>query len=164
MDKFEPVSGGGEVDHAEEAVGQLVIAGGDGTVDLEVAEHALDAVALLVERPVMFDFDAAVRLARNDSLDVPFGKIGADRVGIEALVGEQGVRCALWQADQGFIGFAICRLADRQMEGERSSEGIGQAVKLTGEPAPRTAKSASMNPPFPPAAETWARTVVLSML
>lgn len=46
----------------------------------------------------------------------------------------------------------------------QSSEGIGQAVKLTGEPAPRAAKSASMSPPFPPAADTWARTEVLSML
>ena len=48
------------MDHAEEAVGKLVVAGGDGAVDLEVAEHALDAVALLVERPVMFDLYAAV--------------------------------------------------------------------------------------------------------
>ena len=60
MDKFEPVSGGGEMDHAEEAVGKLVVAGGDGAVDFEVPEHALDPVALLVERPVMFDFHAAV--------------------------------------------------------------------------------------------------------
>ena len=55
VDKFEPVSSGGEVDHAEEATGQLVVAGGDGSVDLEVAEHALDAVALLVERAVVLD-------------------------------------------------------------------------------------------------------------
>ena len=48
------------MDHAEEAVGQLIVAGGDGAVDLEVTEHALDAVALLVERPVMFDLKAAV--------------------------------------------------------------------------------------------------------
>ena len=68
------------------------------------------------------------------------------------------------QTDQGVIGLAICCLADRQVEGERSAKGISQAVKLTGEPAPRAAKSASMSPPFPPAAETWARTVVLSML
>jgi hypothetical protein len=46
MDIFEPVSGGGEVGYAEEAGGELVIAGGDGAVDLEVAEHPLDAVAL----------------------------------------------------------------------------------------------------------------------
>jgi hypothetical protein len=48
------------VDHAEEAVGELVVAGGDGAVDLKVAEHALDAVALLVERPIIFDLYAAV--------------------------------------------------------------------------------------------------------
>jgi hypothetical protein len=48
------------MNHAEEAIGQLIIAGGDCPVDLEVAEHALDAVALLIERLVMFDFYAAV--------------------------------------------------------------------------------------------------------
>jgi len=60
VDKFKPVSGGSEMDHAEEAVSQLIIAGGDGTVDLEMAEHSLDAVALLVERSVILDLHAAV--------------------------------------------------------------------------------------------------------
>ena len=70
----------------------------------------------------------------------------------------------LGQADQGIICLAICRLITRQVAGDWSSEGISQAVKLTGEPTPRAAKSASMSSPFLPAAETWARTVVLSML
>lgn len=48
------------MDHAEEAAGQLVIAGGDSAVDFEMAEHALDAVALFVERAVLFDLHAAV--------------------------------------------------------------------------------------------------------
>jgi len=48
------------MDHTEEAAGQSVITGGDGTVDLEVTEHALNAIALLVECPVMFDLYAAV--------------------------------------------------------------------------------------------------------
>ena len=47
-------------DHPEEAVGQLVVAGGDRAVDLEVAERAFDAIALLAERPVMLDFRASV--------------------------------------------------------------------------------------------------------
>ena len=47
VDKFEPVSSGGEMDHAKEAIGKLVVAGGDGPVDLEMAEHALDAVRCL---------------------------------------------------------------------------------------------------------------------
>ena len=40
MDKFEPVSGSCYVNHAEEAVGKLIVAGGDGAVDLQVAEQA----------------------------------------------------------------------------------------------------------------------------
>ena len=60
MDKFEPVSGSGEVDHAEEATGQLIVSGCDGAVNLELAEHAFDAIALLVERPVIVDFRTAV--------------------------------------------------------------------------------------------------------
>lgn len=60
VDNFEPVSSGGEMDHAEEAVGQLIVAGGDCTVDLEVTEHAFDSVPLLVERPVIFDVHPAV--------------------------------------------------------------------------------------------------------
>jgi hypothetical protein len=43
------------MDHTREAVSKLVVARSDGAVDLEVTEHALDAVALPVERPVMFD-------------------------------------------------------------------------------------------------------------
>ena len=48
------------MDHAEEAVGELVVAGGDGAVDFEMTEHALDAVLLLVERAVMFDLHPAI--------------------------------------------------------------------------------------------------------
>jgi hypothetical protein len=60
VDKFEPVSGSGKMDHAEEAVGELIVAGSDGTVDSEMAEHALDAIALLVECTVMLDLHTAV--------------------------------------------------------------------------------------------------------
>ena len=45
---------------SEEAVGQLVISDGDGAVDLERSKHALDAIALLVECPIVLDFQAAV--------------------------------------------------------------------------------------------------------
>ena len=137
------------MDHSEEAVGQLIVSGGDGAVDLNLSEHSLDAIALLVERPIMLDFHAAVSPARNDCLDLALRKVSTDCIGVE-----KGVRYALGQADQGVIGLAICCLADRQMERERSSEGITQAVNFTGEPVPRAVKSASMSPPFPPAAET----------
>ena len=60
VDKFEPISGGSDMDHAEEAVGELIVSGGDGAVDLELPEHAFDAIALFVERPIVFDLHAAV--------------------------------------------------------------------------------------------------------
>ena len=43
------------MDDAEKARRELVVASGDRTVDLQQAEHALDAVALPVEDAVMFD-------------------------------------------------------------------------------------------------------------
>ena len=60
VDKFEPVSGGCDLDHSEEAVSQFILLGRHGAVDLELTKHALDAIALLSERPTMFDFPAAV--------------------------------------------------------------------------------------------------------
>jgi hypothetical protein len=68
--------------------------------------------------------------------------------------GQKRLRRSFRQSDERFIGPAIGHFADRQMEGARLSSGIARTVKLTDEPAPRAAKSASMNPPFPPAAET----------
>ena len=164
MDEFEPVSGGCDVNHAQEGFWELIVAGGDGPVDLEMAEHPLDAVALLVEGSVVLDLYAAVRPPWNHRLDVSLREVGANGIGIISLVGQQRSRGAFGKVDQGCIGLAISSFPARQVERERSSEGIGEAVKLTGEPAPRAAKTASMNPPLPPAAETWARTVVLSML
>ncbi len=60
VDKFEPVPCGSDVDHAEEALGELVIAGGDGAVDFQAAEEAFDMVSLFIERAVKFDLHAAV--------------------------------------------------------------------------------------------------------
>jgi len=55
VDKFEPVSGDRERHHAEEPVGKLVIVYA-GHIGLEMGEHALNAVALFVERPVISIF------------------------------------------------------------------------------------------------------------
>jgi len=48
------------MDHSEEAIGKLVVACGNGAVNLEVSEHPFDAIALFVERTVMLDLHAAV--------------------------------------------------------------------------------------------------------
>lgn len=60
VDEFEPISGGCYVDHAHEAVGELIVSGGNCAVDFQPAEHALDAITLLVEHPVMFNLHPTV--------------------------------------------------------------------------------------------------------
>jgi hypothetical protein len=129
-----------------------------------VPEGALDPVALTVELLVVTDRFLPVRLRRNDCLDAPPLQIGPDGVGVIGLVGQQCLGFLLWQINQFFVSFAVGRFSRREMEGDRSSSGITETMNFTGEPAPRAAKSSSMNPPFPPAAETWARTEVESML
>src|SRR5579883_1704294 len=164
VDKFAAIAESRQMQHTEEALGKLVIAGGDCAVDFEMAEHALDAVTLPVETLVPTDHDCAMRTRRNDRSDPARLEIGADRVGVVALVAEHRLRCRLRQIDQDFVVFAVRRLAAGEVEGERSPLGISDAVSLTGEPAPRAAKCLFASPPFAPAADTWPRIVVESML
>lgn len=69
MDEFEHVASGCNLDHAEEALGELVVAGGDGSIDLEMTEHALDAVSLLIEDPVVDDQLFTVGAPWDDGID-----------------------------------------------------------------------------------------------
>lgn len=64
------------------------------------------------------------------------------------LVRQQRFWRPLRQGDQGVKRLAIRRFANRQVEGEWPSSGISQAVKLTGESAPRAAKSIVDASPF----------------
>src|SRR5262249_39184051 len=59
----------GEMEGVEEGSGEFVVAGGDGAADLEVADHALDAVALVIDAPVPADGRLAVRFWRDDMAD-----------------------------------------------------------------------------------------------
>jgi hypothetical protein len=49
------ISGCCEIEHSEEAVGQLIVASDVGAVDLELTEHWLDVITLLVERLSMIE-------------------------------------------------------------------------------------------------------------
>ena len=142
----------------------MIVSRGDGAVDLEMAEHPLDAVAFTVELLAVADRCRAVGFGRNDGFDPALFQVGSDRVGVVGLVGEKSIRCPLGQIDQRVVALAVRRFAGREMERDGPASGITETVNFTGEPAPRAAKSSLMSPPFPPAAETWARTVVLSML
>ena len=129
-----------------------------------MAEHPFDAVALAVEAFAVADRCGAVGFRRDDGFDPALFQVGSDRVGVVGLIGEKSIRCLLRKIDQRIVDFAVRRFAGREMEGDGPASGITETMNFTGEPAPRAAKSSFMSPPFPPAAETWARTVVLSML
>ena len=60
VDKFELMSGGDDVNHVEEAFGELIISRGDGAVVFQAAEEALDVIAFFIECPLTFDLDAAI--------------------------------------------------------------------------------------------------------
>ena len=94
----------------------------------------------------------------------PVLEVIADVVSVIGLVPQESFRSLLGEIDQLLVAFAVGRLSRREVERDGPSFGISETVNFTGEPAPRAAKSSLMSPPFPPAAETWARTVVLSML
>jgi hypothetical protein len=143
---------------------QLVVARGYGAVDLEMANHALDAVALAVDASVPSDRILAMRARRDGGSNAPFTQSAADRVGVVALVGEQVGGARLGERGYGFERRAVRRFAAGEVEGERDASGITETMNFTGEPAPRAAKSLFASPPFAPAAETWPRTVVESML
>ena len=150
--------------HIEEGAGELVVAGCDGAVDLEVADHPLDAVALAIEQLVPGDVCGAVRARWDDGADAVGDERVADRIAVVAFVSQQGGGFAVGQRAQRFELRAVGRFAAREMEGEREALGITETVNFTGEPAPRAAKSLVASPPFAPAAETCPRTVVESML
>ena len=56
----------------------------------------------------------------------------------------------------------VALLAAGQVEGDRKAVEVGLQVDFGGEAAARAAERLTLLPPFAPAAETWARTTVLS--
>jgi hypothetical protein len=148
----------------EERSRKLVVPSCDGAVDLEMADHALDAVAFAVDAFVPTDGGFAVRPRWDGGADAVLVERRSDRVGVVAFVGEQIGRARFSESGYGFERRAVCRFAAGEVEDEWDASGITETVNFTGEPAPRAAKSLFASPPFAPAAETWPRTVVLSML
>jgi hypothetical protein len=128
----------------------LVISCGDGAVDLEVAEHPLDAVALTVKPLAVADRLGAVGFWRGDGANAALFEVIADRIGIISLVGDEGAWRPLRQIDQRVVAFAVRRFAGREVEGDGAASGITETMNFTGEPAPRAAKSSLMIPLFRP--------------
>jgi hypothetical protein len=138
----------------EEGSGELVVTGGDGTADLEVADHALDTVALAVDASVPSNDGLARRFWRDDVANAVGFQLGADGIGVVALVRQEIDGLYVDERDDFFERGTVRRFAGREVEGEWETPGITETMNFTGEPAPRPSKSLFASPPFAPAAET----------
>ena len=117
------------MDGAEEVHRTLVISGGDGPKLLELGEEVLDQVACLVEIAVVGARRLAVALGWDHS-----GRAGLlqrlehARLGIERLVGDQGVSSKTRQ--QGVGTLQIVRLPGREGKAGRVAERVDGRVNL----------------------------------
>ena len=115
--------------------GELVIAGGDATEVLELAEKALDLVALAVEGLAEAGLPFAVGLGGyigHRALDLDQV---ADAVCIISLAGEHD-RARLKAVEQVVSGRSVVRLARCQAEPDRETLPINDRVDLGRETAP----------------------------
>src|ERR1700704_7022753 len=86
-------------------------------------------------------------------------------LGVVTLVAENRPRRDVWtDVEQDFEIAAIAGLTAGEVESQRQSVEIGLQVDFGGKPAARATESLAFLPPFAPAAETWARTIVESTI
>lgn len=164
ISEMQAFADGSDMKGIEKRVSEFVVARGNGLVNLEMADHALNAVAGGVETSVPTDYRRSVRPWRDYWTDA-FGNQGvADHVAVIVFVGEEMVGPFVGQRHHAFERSTVRRFARCEVEGERDTAGITETMNLTGEPAPRAVKSLFVSLPVAPAAETWPLTVVESML
>ena len=142
------------MENIEEGACEFVIPGGDRAVDLQMSDHALDAVAFAVDAPVPADFGFAGGFWRDAAPDARVEQSCTDGVGVITLVGKKIGGSLVSERYHVFERRAVRGFAGCEMEGEREASGITETMNFTGEPAPRAAKSLFASPPFAPAAET----------
>lgn len=119
-----------------------------------MSDRALDAVALPVGVLAPADIGFARGFGRNARTDPALAKRKADGVGVVGFVGDEILRLRFGKRHHVLERRAVGGFAGREVEDEREALGITETMNLTGEPAPRAAKSLLASPPFAPAAET----------
>jgi hypothetical protein len=128
---------------------------------LELAEEALDQIALAVDAPV----DGAVNQPTAFRRDVSCGAAGSDQlkqgVGVIAAVGDDVT--AFEASEQERCRAQVVVLSGGQHEAHRQAILIDQGVDLGTQSSTRAADGVILAPFFPPAACWWARMIELSM-
>lgn len=164
VDGFNQDEGAGEVCDVEEALCGLFASERDTLEALELAHGLLDARPGLVEQ---FGEEAGpvttVGAGRNDWGDAARAGGSAVLLADIAFVGDGGARRDVGaDVERGFELGAVAHLAAGQMDGDGAAVEVGLEMDFARKPASRPAERLALLPPFAPAAETWARTTVLS--
>ena len=157
----EPWDGGGESDNGKVVSSGLLEAGGDAAELLELAEAALDQMALRAEVLVEGVLAGAGRVVGDDSDRALGGDRLGPRVGILGGIGHDDLG---GQAlDQGVSLRIVAALSAGQGEAHGSTQTPDSQVDLGAQATAGAAKGLIFSPPFlAPAACWWARMMVLS--
>ena len=99
----------------------------------------------------------------DNGLDPHRLQLVADRVGIVAGVSYEGFAARVVLDDRRSDGRFVL-LAWRELDVERPALRVDEGVDLRGESTSRTTQRIADDPPFPPAASWWARTIEASMM
>ena len=132
MSSVEPEQYANQRDGGKKSVGELVVAGGDGAILLELAEESLDQIALTVEREIGVARLGAIGLGGNDGRDGAALE-GLDQgIGVIPLVGQERRGLDLFEQRLS-LGY-IRRLPGRQRKNRRISNRIDDGVDLGRQP------------------------------
>ena len=147
---------GREGDGGSVVAGELVVAGRDAAKVLEAAEHGLGAPPVLVAPPVVADRPLAGVCARDHRHDAGLAQVGAEPVGVVALVGQKAPDAARGGCQHGGRRPHVAAVARGEVDDGGAADDVGQDVDLCGRPAARGADRLVFRPPLPPWAQRCA--------
>ena len=128
----------------------------------ELAEEALDQIALSVERGIDRSLDLSVALGRDVSLPAALADQFDQILPVIAAIGDDE-----WGGGQPFkqggCGSLVRCLSRRKRQPDRQTALIDNDMDLAGQSSTRTANGVIRAPFLPPAACWWARTMELSI-
>jgi hypothetical protein len=144
VSSIKPDGSGGEVDGGEEISGGLVVARGDGSELLELAEEVLNQVTLFVELSVEFARRQAIGSTRD------YGRFPSRRqrfehpaISVIGAVGDQ--QFGLHVRQQRISAGQVVGLPGGQQEAQRIAEGVDQCVDLRAQATSAAAEGLVLN-------------------
>lgn len=130
----------------------LLVAGGDTSVPLYLAEEVLDEVPSPVELATELALVLPIRLRRNHDLHASQLDRVDDCVGVVALVSDEAL--ALRRRYERRRLADVVDVPRREVDMDGTTETVHESVDLCGETAARASNTLALGPPFPPAA-SW---------